>query len=120
MSYSHIDYHDIYKLGDNLLSPSYLKNNGFKSLKGNDRFYYDAYVYKDIIKLSIVIDISENGFTYEVTNNDWKILYAPFYSWDGGRNLMLEEVNRNIKKEFTKLYKKNILSKKSKTETPVK
>lgn len=111
MNYNHKDYHDIYKLGGRL-SPNYIKSNGFKALRGNDRFYYDTYVYKDIIKLSIVIDIGEKGYTYEVTNNDHKTLYAPFYCWDGGCNLVLEEVLERVDKEFKKLYKMKIFSKK--------
>lgn len=109
MTYNYRNFHDTYRLGDNL-SPSYLKRKGFKTLK-NDRFYYDKLVYKDIIKLSIIIDLSENDFSYEIINSDWKILYAPYYYWDGGKNIVLEEVVKEVENEFRYLNSINILKK---------
>ena len=116
MTYNYRNFHDTYRLGDNL-SPSYLKRKGFKTLK-NDRFYYDKLVYKNIIKLSIIIDLSENDFSYEVINSDWKILYAPYYYWDGGKNIVLEEqeIVTIIQREPNKIKsKKKITNNKKRT-----
>lgn len=86
-----------------------LKKCGFRVSDG--KCYYDVWVYKDIIRLTIIVDLSDLYYTYQVLNMDHNSLYAPFYYHTGGKDLTLAVVNKKVKEEFKKLCKKSILLK---------
>ena len=103
------DYNSIYeKYAVNFLTitPELLVANGFK-LKG-DKAYFSKYVYKDIDKLNITIQLSNNSYEMNVIDTDHDQIYYPFYFWDSGKNLELEEVSDNVSKVFKAFYKKGI------------
>ena len=71
-----------------------LRNNGFKIY--GDHAYFNKFVYKDIDRLTVDIDLSDNTYTLTVTDMDHDEIYFPIYNWDCGKNYELEEVIENV------------------------
>lgn len=105
------DLHSYYKVNANVTKEK-LRSYGFRLSKG--KCYYDSWVYKDFIKLTVIIDLSDLYYTYQVKNISSSSLYAPYYYHVGGKNLVLAAVTRNVKKEFEKLCESKILLEKNK------
>ena len=87
------DIHDKY-LVHNKMDFNKLRNNGFRIY--GDHAYFNKFVYKDIDKLTIDIDLSDNTYTLTVTEVDHDEIYFPIYNWDCGKNYELEEVIENV------------------------
>lgn len=83
-----------------------LRKCGFRI--SGDHAWYDTWVYKNILRLSVVIDMSDGYWSHEVLDMDHGTIYPPYYFWDGGKNLVLEEVNENVTKEFERLCDRKI------------
>ena len=99
-------YTEIYKLNPNITS-LLLKKYGF--LGGR---YYRKNVYKNLIQLEIEIDLTEKYFTYTVYDLPNNQVYFPYYDdYFGGKNKVLKEVRKAIKRVFIDLENKNILIK---------
>ena len=52
-----------------------LRNNGFKIY--GDHAYFNKFVYKDIDRLTVDIDLSDNTYTLTVTDMDHDEIYFP-------------------------------------------
>ena len=63
------DLHSYYKVNANVTKEK-LRSYGFRLSKG--KCYYDSWVYKDFIKLTVIIDLSELYYTYQVKNKSRK------------------------------------------------
>lgn len=103
------DLHSYYKVNADLTKEK-LRSYGFRLSKG--KCYYDSWVYKDFIRLTVIIDLSDLYYTYQVKDINSGTLYAPYYYHTGGENQVLATVIRNVKCEFEKLCKSLILEKK--------
>ena len=94
------DIHEKYVI-HNKMDFNKLRNNGFKIY--GDHAYFSKFVYKDIDKLTIDIDLSDNTYSLTVLDMDHDEIYFPFYFWDSGKNYELEEVIERVTKTFDSL-----------------
>lgn len=69
-------------------------------------------VYKNLIQLKMYVENDEDGkpcFYYDVYDVCNCCLYSPYYMGSNNTNLVLDEVNNNVKKELDKLLEAKIL-----------
>ncbi len=100
------DIHDKYII-HNKMDFNKLRNNGFKIY--GDHAYFNKFVYKDIDRLTVDIDLSDNTYTLTVTDMDHDEIYFPIYNWDCGKNYELEEVTENVINTLDSLCTQKIL-----------
>lgn len=100
------DIHDKYTI-HNKMDFNKLRDNGFKIY--GDHAYFNKFVYKDIDKLTIDIDLSDNTYLLTVLDVDHDEIYFPIYHWDSGKNYELEEVIENVVNTLDSLCIQNIL-----------
>ena len=100
------DIHDKYII-HNKMDFNKLRNNGFKIY--GDHAYFNKFVYKDINRLTVDIDLSDNTYTLTVTDMDHDEIYFPIYNWECGKNYELEEVIENVISTLDSLCTQKIL-----------
>lgn len=91
---------------------------GFRSY--TDHYTINKYLYKDLIRLNILIDKSDGYIVINVTNEN-SDTYVPFYNPETRHdNLVYEEVVKNFNKFMDSLVKKKVLKVKRKRKRKVK
>lgn len=80
------DIHDKYII-HNKMDFNKLRNNGFKIY--GDHAYFNKFVYKDIDRLTVDIDLSDNTYTLTVTDMDHDEIYFPMMIYILNVNLVI-------------------------------
>lgn len=91
-----------YKLNKNITEKE-LYDNGFRNSK------YQCFIYKELIKLIIHIDIEEKWWSYSVIDDSTKELYPAYYNTDFGRNEVVKTINYRVKTILNQMVEENIL-----------
>lgn len=95
-----------YKLNKNITEKE-LSNSGFR----NDK--YQCYIYKELIKLVIHIDIEEKWWSYSVVDESTKELYPAYYNKNFGKNEVVKTINYRIKRILNQMVEEHILVQKN-------
>ena len=89
------------------VSDKKLRDNGFKNHK------FQCYIYKDIIKLIVSVDIEERWWNYLVFDENTNTIYAPYYNREYGKNLIIQELDGKIEDIFEEFVNSKIFIKKN-------
>ena len=70
-------------------------------------YYYGSV---PLVTLKMNISLEDKTFTYTVFDNNTGSIYAPYYNSEIGKNnIVVQEVEKNIEKEFGELRKVGVL-----------
>lgn len=94
-----------------------LLNSGFK--KQNGKYILTKNLYRNVVKLVIIIDLDE-GYVYDNVENELGYPYPPFYNLKyGGQNLVRDEVIKNYNKCINNLIERKIFCEPEETEEEI-
>lgn len=88
------------------INETILKSNGF-----NRYSTYKCYIYKDLIKFVIHINIEEKDWDYQVIDVCNESLYTPYYDREFGKNSIICELDKKIENIINEMIKSKIFIK---------
>ena len=91
-----------YKLNKNITEIE-LYSSGFRNNT------YQCYIYRELIKLVVHIDIEEKWWSYSVVDESTKELYPAYYNTDFGKNEVVKTINYRIKRILNQMVEEHIL-----------
>lgn len=91
-----------YKLNKNVTEKE-LYNSGFRNGK------YQCFIYKELIKLVVHIDLEEKWWSYSVVDDATKELYPAYYNTNFGENEVVKTINYRIKRILNQMVEEHIL-----------
>lgn len=95
-----------YKLNKNITERE-LYSSGFRNNT------YQCYIYKELIKLVVHIDIEEKWWSYSVVDESTKELYPAYYNTNFGKNEVVKTINYRIKRILNQMVEEHILVRKN-------
>lgn len=96
-----------YKLIEGITRKELVSKGNFSS-----NYILNKYVYKKFILLRLRIESDKENelvFYYDIWDCNNKCRYTPFYYDEYGKNLVLHEVKKNVKREMKRLMRLGIL-----------
>lgn len=93
-----------------------LRENNFKYIEGVYSYKFPVYKYKKepILWCSLYIDIDNNSCNLSVTNLNNNI-YVPYFNREyGGKNMVVESIDKKINTQLRVLIKAGIIKKRGK------
>lgn len=86
------------------------KNITYKDLEaiGFKRGVYKKHIYKDLIDFVLGVNLQNGEWYYQVLDNNTGTMYIPYYNRIYGKNIVVEKLDKEVEKIFSKMRRNKI------------